>query len=76
MWILWREKSKNYIINNYEGIFLIDFHNEYISKIKKLKRNDFVVGYGDDLEGTFVSLYFQPGENVVENSGIIKRIYC
>ena len=40
-----------------------------------MKRNDFDVGYGDDLEGRFASIYSKPGEDIVENSGFIKRIF-
>ena len=40
--------SRTHIVNNCEEKFFSDLRKEYIGKIKKLKGNDFVAGYGDD----------------------------
>ena len=60
--------SRTHVLNNREEEFFINLRNEYINKIKKLKGNDFIIIYRNNLEEMIICLYFQPG--------IIKRICC
>ena len=65
--------SRTHIVNECEEEFFVNLRDEYIDKIKKLKGNDFVVVYGNNLEEILLSLYFQPGKDVVECRELLKQ---
>ena len=39
-----------------------------------MKGNNFVAGFGDDLEGILISLYFQAGEDAMETLKLLKEV--
>ena len=63
--------SITHVINNCKEEFFVNLREEYINKNKKLKGNDST--NGNNLEQILMSLYFQPGKDVMESLKLLKE---
>ena len=64
--------SRTHVLNKCEEEFFVNLRKEYINKIKKMKREDFISAY-NNLEDMLMNLYFQPGKDVTKDLKLLKE---